>query len=60
LPTPFTAEEAEVLRGERREFPGDSAVRSLYLHCWGQGSIPGQGNRIPQVEWHGRKKERER
>ena len=30
------------------EFPGCPMVRTLHCHCWGPGSIPGQGTKIPQ------------
>ena len=30
------------------EFPGGPVVRTLCFHCWGPGSIPGQGTKIPQ------------
>ena len=38
-------------------------VRTRCFHCWGLGSIPGQGTKIPQAVWHGkkeRKKERKK
>ena len=35
------------------EFPGDPVVRTQRSHCWGPGSIPGRGTKIPQAAWHG-------
>ena len=32
-----------------REFPGGPVVRTLHFQCWGSGSIPGQGTKIPQA-----------
>ena len=31
------------------EFLGSSVVRTWCLHCWGPGSVPAQGTKIPQV-----------
>ena len=31
-----------------REFPGGPVMRIWCFHCWGLGSIPGQGTEIPQ------------
>ena len=34
------------------EFPGNPVVRTWRSHCWGPGSIPGRGTKIPQtVRW---------
>ena len=33
-------------------------VRTLHFHCWGPGSIPGQGTKIPQAARHGQKKKK--
>ena len=33
--------------GEHRDFPGSPVVKTLYFHCRGRGSIPGQGTRSP-------------
>ena len=38
-----------------REFPGVPVVGTLCFHCWGPGSIPGQGTKISQA-WRGLKK----
>ena len=40
------------------EFPGSPVVRTQRVHCWGPGSIPGQGTKIPQAAWHGQKKKK--
>ena len=32
-----------------REFPGIPVVRTRCFHCWGPGSIPGGGTKIPQA-----------
>ena len=37
----FTEEETEA-----QEFPGSPVVRTQSFHCWGPGSIPGQGTKI--------------
>ena len=29
------------------EFPGGPVVRTRLFHCWGPGSIPGQGTKMP-------------
>ena len=31
------------------EFPGGLVVRIQHFHCYGPGSIPGQGTEIPQA-----------
>ena len=31
------------------EFPGGLVVRIWHFHCYGPGSIPGQGTEIPQA-----------
>ena len=31
------------------EFLGSPVVKTWCLHCWGPGSVPGQGTKIPQV-----------
>ena len=41
---------------ESREFPGGPAVRTRRFHCHGQGSIPGQGTKVPQAAQHGQKR----
>ena len=33
------------------ELPGGPVVRTLGSHCWSQGSVPGQGTKIPQAAW---------
>ena len=35
-------------------------VRILGFHCRGPGSIPGQGNEIPQAVQHGQKKKKKK
>ena len=47
------------LKKRRREFPGGPVVRSQHFHCWGPGSIPGRGTKIPTspVAWPKKKKE---
>ena len=40
------------------EFPSSLMVRILGFHCWGPGSIPGQGIEIPQLHSKTRKKEK--
>ena len=43
-------------------FPGGPGVKTPRLQCWGRGSIqgtgsiPGQGTKIPNYAWHGKKK----
>jgi len=39
--------------------PWWSVVRT-HFHCWGLGSIPGQGTKIPQAAQHGLKKKKRR
>ena len=41
-----------------RELPGGPVVRTWCFHCWGPGSIPGQGTKILQAMWHGQKKKK--
>ena len=38
------------------EFPGSPVVRTRHFHCWGPGSIPGWGTKIPQAAQSGQKK----
>ena len=38
--------------------PWWSVVRT-HFHCWGLGSIPGQGTKIPQAAQHGLRKKKE-
>ena len=38
-----------------QEFPGGSVVRTRSFHCWGPGSIPGQGSKIPHGMQPGQK-----
>ena len=40
------------------EFPGSPAVRTQCSHCWGPGSIPGQGTRIPWAMKHGQREKK--
>ena len=37
------------------EFPGGPGVRTPCFQCWGPGSIPGRGTKIPQAAWCGQK-----
>ena len=41
------------------EFPGCSVVRTRRFHCWGLGSIPAQGTKIPHAMQHGQEKKNE-
>ena len=41
-----------------REFPDGPVVRTWQFHCWGPGSILGQGIRIMQATQHGQKKKK--
>ena len=34
------------------KYPGGPVVRTQCFHCWGLGSIPGEGTKILQVVWH--------
>ena len=34
-----------------RKFPGGPVVGTLCFHCWGPGSIPGQGTKISKAWW---------
>ena len=34
---------------KEREFPDGPVFRIWHFQCWGPGSIPGQGTKIPQV-----------
>ena len=43
---------------ESREFPGGPVVRTQRFPCWGPGSIPDPGTKIPQATWHSQKKTR--
>ena len=42
------------------EFPGGLAVRIQHFHCYGPGSIPGQGTEIPQDAKHCQRKKKEK
>ena len=33
-------------------------VRTQHVHCRGLGLISGQGTKIPQAPWHGKKKKK--
>ena len=39
-----------------RKFPGNPVVKTWHFHYHGQGSIPGQGTKIPQATQSGQKK----
>ena len=39
-----------------RDFPGDPVVKTLPSNAGGEGSIPGQGMKIPRAIWCGKKK----
>ena len=41
------------------KFPGNPVVRTWRSHCWGPGSIPGQGTKIPQTVQWGQKKRKQ-
>ena len=41
---------------ESRELPGSPVVRTLCFPCWGPGSIPSRGTKIPRDTEHGPKK----
>ena len=45
---------------EFREFPGGPVVRTRSFHCWGPGSIPGQGTKIPQAAQCGQEKKKKK
>ena len=38
------------------EFPGDSVIKTWGFPAVDPGSIPGQGTKIPQAVWWGKKK----
>ena len=38
------------------DFPGGPVVKTLQFHCRSDGSIPGQGTKIPHVAWSKKKK----
>ena len=40
------------------EFPGGLVVRILGFHCYGLGSVTGQGTEIPQAAQRGKKKKK--
>ena len=40
------------------EFPGGPVVRTRCFHCWGPGSVSGQGAKILQATEHGQKKKK--
>ena len=40
------------------KFLGGPGVKILCFHCWGPGSIPGWGTKIPQAMWCGQKKKK--
>ena len=40
------------------EFSDSVVVRTQYFHCWGPGSIPGWGTKIPKIAGHGEKNKR--
>ena len=47
----------EAIEVDGREFPGSPVVRTLYSHCQGPGSVPGQGTKISQAaEWDQKEK----
>ena len=41
-----------------RDFLGGSVIRTPQFHCRDMGSIPGQGNKVPQAEGHSQKKKK--
>ena len=54
-----TQEEPETLvlsQEATGDFPGGPVVQTPSFHCWGLGSIPDWGPRIPQATHHGEKK----
>ena len=38
------------------EFPGGPVGKTWCVFCWGLGSVPGQGTKIPQVAQHSQNK----
>ena len=44
--------------GGGAEFPRGPVVRTWRFHCWGLGSVPGQGTKIPQAAQRGQKKKK--
>ena len=44
-----------MIKSYDKEFPGGPVVRIWHFHCWGPGSIPGQGTKISQATRHGQK-----
>ena len=45
-----------IIKRRAGEFPGGPVVRTWCSHCWGPGSIPGLGTKIPQASQCGQKK----
>ena len=41
------------------DVPAGPVVRMLRSHCWGQGSLPGQGAKISQAEQPKKKKQQQ-
>ena len=61
----YISTQKQLLRSKRhnikkmpREFPGCSVVRTRRFHCWGLGSIPAQGTKIPHAMQHGQEKKK--
>ena len=53
LDSAYILARTEVKNYVRKDFPGGPVVRTLWSHCWGPGSIPGQRTKIPQApQWN--------
>ena len=45
---------------KQKDIPGGLVVKTQHFHCWGPGSIPGRGTKVPEALLHGQKKRRKK
>ena len=60
LSTHFQSNITNLIKKTNAKFPGSPVVRTQCFHCWGPGSIPGWGTKIPEAVLHAAKKKKKR
>ena len=52
----WTQLNASLLKSHKRDFLGHPVIRTQYFQCCGLKFNPGQGPKVPQVVWQGKKR----
>lgn len=54
----WTQLNASLLKSQKRDFLGHPVIRTQYFQCCGFKFNPGQGPKVPQVVWRGKKSQK--